>query len=74
VRLHILNICIRSDLRSRGAGRKLMDRLIERARQAAMQEVLLEVRPRIPSRAFVEAMGFERIGVRKRLLSSTRRA
>lgn len=63
---HILNICIRDDLRSRGVGRKLMDRLIERARQSGMQDVLLEVRPSNPIAVHLyESLGFERIGIRK---------
>ena len=44
---HILNICIRSDLRSAGVGRRLMDFLLERARAAEMQR-------RIPRSAAVE--------------------
>jgi ribosomal-protein-alanine N-acetyltransferase len=46
---HILNICIRSDLRSAGVGRRLMDFLIERARAAEMRDVFLEVRPSNPT-------------------------
>ena len=45
---HILNICIRSDLRSAGVGRRLMDFLLERARAADMRDVFLEVRPSNP--------------------------
>jgi [ribosomal protein S18]-alanine N-acetyltransferase len=63
---HILNICIREDLRGKGLGRKLMHFLLERARTAQMQDVFLEVRPSNPNAiALYVSMGFEQIGVRK---------
>lgn len=69
---HILNICIRSDLRGAGVGRKLMDFLLARARDEHMQEVFLEVRPSntIAIRLY-EILGFTRIGVRKAYYQST---
>jgi ribosomal-protein-alanine N-acetyltransferase len=69
---HILNICIRSDLRGAGVGRKLMDFLLDRARDEYMQEVFLEVRPSntIAIRLY-EMLGFTRIGVRKAYYQST---
>jgi len=63
---HILNICVRQDLRSRGIGRKLMHFLLERARAAKMQDVFLEVRPSNPTAiALYASLGFTQIGVRK---------
>lgn len=63
---HVLNICIRSDLRSAGIGRRLMKFLLERARAAGMQDVFLEVRPSNPiAIRLYESLGFTRIGVRK---------
>lgn len=63
---HILNVCIRGDLRGRGVGRKLLDYLIERARLAGMQDVFLEVRPSNPTAIHLyESIGFTRVGVRK---------
>ena len=63
---HILNVCIRSDLRGAGVGRKLMDFLLARARDEYMQEVFLEVRPsnNVAIRLY-ETLGFARVGVRK---------
>lgn len=62
---HILNICIRSDLRSAGIGRRLMDFLLERARAAQMRDVFLEVRPSNPvAIRLYESLGFARVGVR----------
>lgn len=69
---HILNICVRSDLRGGGIGRKLMDYLLERARSAGMQEVFLEVRPSNPIAIHLyESLGFTRVGVRKGYYQAT---
>jgi [ribosomal protein S18]-alanine N-acetyltransferase len=63
---HILNVCIRSDLRSYGVGRQLMNYLLDRAREEYMQDVFLEVRPsNAVAMKLYESMGFGRIGVRK---------
>lgn len=63
---HILNICIRSDVRSAGVGRRLMIFLIDRAKAAQMQDVFLEVRPSNPvAIRLYESLGFARVGVRK---------
>lgn len=63
---HILNICVRSDLRGQGIGRKLMHFLLERARAAQMQDVFLEVRPSNPAAiALYASLGFAQIGIRK---------
>src|SRR5262245_15245370 len=69
---HILNICIRADLRSAGIGRRLMDFLLQRAAAAAMQDVFLEVRPSNPiAIRLYESIGFERVGVRKGYYQAT---
>jgi [ribosomal protein S18]-alanine N-acetyltransferase len=63
---HILNVCIRQDLRGVGVGRCLMDFLLDRARAAQMQDVFLEVRPSNPTAIrLYERLGFARVGVRK---------
>jgi len=63
---HILNICIRNDLRGVGVGRRLMDFLLTRARDAEMQDVFLEVRPSNPvAIRLYESLGFVKVGVRK---------
>jgi [ribosomal protein S18]-alanine N-acetyltransferase len=63
---HILNVCVRQDLRGAGVGRRLMDFLLERARAAQMQDVFLEVRPSNPTAIrLYESLGFTRVGVRK---------
>lgn len=63
---HILNVCVRGDLRGCGAGRLLMNYLLDRARDEYMQDVFLEVRPsNLVATRLYESMGFQRIGVRK---------
>jgi ribosomal-protein-alanine N-acetyltransferase len=63
---HILNICVRHDLRSGGVGRRLMLFLLDRARELHMQDVFLEVRPsnNVAIRLY-ETLGFVRVGLRK---------
>lgn len=63
---HILNICIRADLRGQGLGRKLMHFLLERARAAQMHDIFLEVRPSNPMAiALYVSLGFQQVGIRK---------
>ncbi len=63
---HILNICVRGDLRGQGIGRRLMLFLLERARAAQMQDVFLEVRPSNPAAiSLYVSLGFSQIGIRK---------
>ncbi|HEU4485625.1 MAG TPA: ribosomal protein S18-alanine N-acetyltransferase [Povalibacter sp.] len=63
---HVLNICVQQQLRGSGVGRRLMEYLLDRARDEYMQDVFLEVRPSnaVAIRLY-ESMGFERIGQRK---------
>jgi ribosomal-protein-alanine N-acetyltransferase len=63
---HILNVCIREDLRGAAVGGRLMDFLLERARMAEMADVFLEVRPSNSTAIrLYERLGFIRVGVRK---------
>jgi [ribosomal protein S18]-alanine N-acetyltransferase len=63
---HVLNICVRHELRGMGVGRRLMDYLLDRAREEYMQDVFLEVRPsNTIAIGLYESMGFQRIGLRK---------
>ncbi len=66
VEAHILNICVRGDLRGRGVGRQMLMLLIERARQAGVEDAFLEVRPsnRLAI-ALYQSVGFVQVGVRK---------
>jgi ribosomal-protein-alanine N-acetyltransferase len=63
---HVLNICLRADMRGSGVGRQLMEFLLERARAAHMEDAFLEVRPSNPIAIHLyESLGFVKIGVRK---------
>ena len=63
---HILNLCVRGDLRGRNIGRQMLMLLIERSRQAGMEAVFLEVRPSNPHAiALYQSVGFGQVGLRK---------
>jgi ribosomal-protein-alanine N-acetyltransferase len=63
---HILNLCVRADLRGRNVGRQMLALLIERSRQAGMEAVFLEVRPSNPHAiALYQSVGFVQVGVRR---------
>lgn len=63
---HILNLCVRTDLRNRGIGRRVLDYMLERARAAGMLEAYLEVRPsNLAAIRLYQAAGFEQVGVRR---------
>ena len=63
---HILNLCVRADLRGRSIGRQMLLLLLERSRQAGMEAVFLEVRPSNPHAiALYQSVGFAQVGLRK---------
>jgi len=63
---HILNLCVRGDLRGRNVGRQMLLLLLERSRQAGMEAVFLEVRPSNPHAiALYQSVGFVQVGLRK---------
>jgi len=63
---HILNLCVRSDLRGRNIGRQMLLLLLDRAREAGMDDALLEVRPsNTLAIALYQSMGFVEIGRRR---------
>jgi [ribosomal protein S18]-alanine N-acetyltransferase len=63
---HILNLCIAEAHRCRGAGRLLLQSLLECAATAAAAEAFLEVRPSNTTaiRLYL-ALGFEQVGMRR---------
>ena len=63
---HILNLCVGEAFRCRGAGRRLLGSLIERATLAGMGEAYLEVRPSNTAaiRLYLSS-GFEQAGMRR---------
>jgi ribosomal-protein-alanine N-acetyltransferase len=63
---HVLNLCVRADLRRRGHGRLLLDHLLAVAVRREVETVLLEVRPSNPDAIrLYETAGFARIGIRR---------
>ncbi len=63
---HLLNLCVRADLRGLGVGRRMLQLLMERARQSGTEAVFLEVRPSNPvAIALYRSAGFVEVGRRK---------
>ncbi len=63
---HILNLCVRPDLRGRSIGREMLMLLLERSRQAGMTDTFLEVRPsNLHAIALYQSVGFVQVGLRK---------
>ncbi len=63
---HILNLCVRGDLRSRGIGRQMLMLLLERARDAGVTDAFLEVRPSNGlAISLYQSVGFTQVGLRK---------
>lgn len=63
---HIMNIAIKKEYRSKGLGKILFSRLIDRARENDIKEVSLEVRKsNLPARKLYDSYLFEIIGERK---------
>jgi ribosomal-protein-alanine N-acetyltransferase len=62
---HILNLCVQPDVRRLGFGRRLLNALLFKAHDAAVQRIFLEVRP--SNQAAIElyvSAGFQKIGTR----------
>ncbi len=69
---HLLNLCVREDFRTMNIGRRLLQLLVERAREAGVEAVFLEVRPSNPiAIALYESEGFVAVGRRKGYYQAT---
>ena len=63
---HLLNLCVEQALRRRGIGRDLLYAVLNRAQGIGVRDVFLEVRrSNRPAMTLYEALGFERLGVRR---------
>jgi [ribosomal protein S18]-alanine N-acetyltransferase len=63
---HVLNLCVAEAFRCRGAGRKVLLCLLERAHAAGMTEAFLEVRPsNTTAIRLYQSIGFEQVGTRR---------
>jgi len=62
---HVLNICVHPRAQSRGFGRRLLNSLLGKARDAGVDKVFLEVRPSNKHAiALYRSVGFREIGIR----------
>jgi len=63
---HILNVCVRADLRGQGIGRRLLRWFLDEARSAGHGWAFLEVRPsNRPAIRLYESLGFGPVGLRR---------
>jgi ribosomal-protein-alanine N-acetyltransferase len=63
---HILNLCVRADLRGHGTGRRLLGWLLDAARSAGHGWAFLEVRPsNRPAIRLYESVSFAPVGLRR---------
>ena len=72
---HLLNVCISRDSQGMGYGRQLVEHMLDLARALTVEVVFLEVRP--TNRVAVDlydSLGFNEIGIRKKLLSRAYRS
>jgi len=62
---HILNLCVDAEFRHLGFGEQLLDEVLDRAKQAEVEQVFLEVRPsNAAAIALYEKKGFRQIAER----------
>jgi ribosomal protein S18 acetylase RimI-like enzyme len=57
-----LGIAVRQPWRRRGVGRRLLQELMQQARQSGVQSLSLSVEPENPSRLLYEQLGFKKVG------------
>jgi len=63
---HLLNICVKKQLRRQGIGGRLLEHMMRLGRGASVERIYLEVRPSNKSAfCLYEAAGFEVLGVRE---------
>ena len=70
---HVLNVAVRPDVQRRGYGRRVLEALIEVARENSMTLMTLEVRrSNLAAQALYHACGFLDVGYRKRYYEDNR--
>ena len=62
----IMNIVVRKDFRNKKIGKKLLDSLIQKAKEQDIKTIFLEVNSKnLPALKLYENIGFKKIGIRK---------
>lgn len=63
---HVLNVCVRADVRGQQAGRRVMQWLLDEALALGNAWIFLEVRPsNRPAVLLYRALGFTEVGIRR---------
>lgn len=63
---HVLNLCVDPDYRNQGFGDRLLDEILQRARQSGVEEVFLEVRPsNVNALSLYRKKGFRQVATRR---------
>lgn len=62
--LHLLNIDVAKGFQNRGIGTHMLSLVEEKAREAGMPKIFLEVIPHNPSRYLYTRYGFKKVGMR----------
>ncbi|MBN1238283.1 MAG: ribosomal protein S18-alanine N-acetyltransferase [Gammaproteobacteria bacterium] len=62
---HVLNLCVHPNVQRLGYGRRLLNALLAKAREAEVDKVFLEVRPSNKvALSLYRSVGFEEVGIR----------
>jgi ribosomal-protein-alanine N-acetyltransferase len=70
--IHLMNIAVHPEMRKRGLGRHLMDKLVQTGVEEGVRKIWLEVRPsNEAARALYLGMGFIEVGWRRRYYTDT---
>jgi len=63
---HILNLCVRPEFQNRGYGTRLLEHMLDLARQHSAETAYLEVRPsNRPALKLYHRAGFDEVGMRR---------
>ena len=63
---HILNLCVAEEFQRRGLGQLLLTNMLDKAKQAGIDDIFLEVRPsNYAAIELYERLGFNQMGTRK---------
>jgi ribosomal-protein-alanine N-acetyltransferase len=70
--IHVMNIAVHPEMRKKGLGRLLMEKLIQSGVEEGVHKVWLEVRPsNVAARGLYSGMGFMEVGRRRRYYTDT---